>query len=116
MGRKNRIDHDKHAYWTQMLQRWRASGQTIREFCRIQRLHESQFGFWKRQLIAQIDAAQTQTQAKPAFLPVILTPSTRTPDGPIEIRLNSGHRLRVRADCDRQLLAELVSLLEEKPC
>jgi hypothetical protein len=34
----------------------------------------------------------------------------------IDIRLVSGHRLRIRAGCDLQWLSEVVAVLEVKTC
>jgi hypothetical protein len=110
MGRpKRRINEAKHAYWRRVLQQWRDSGLGIREFCRQHRHHESQFWFWKRRLGEHVDAT-------PNFVPVTVVdaPIARSPF--IDIRLISGHRLRVRPGCDRQLLADVVAVLEGKPC
>jgi hypothetical protein len=115
MGRpRGRIDEAKHAYWLQVLRQWRDSGLGIRKFCRRHRHHESQFGFWKRRLAHKLDAAPANPE--PAFLPVTVLEASSPPPSVIDIRLNSGHRLRIRAGCDRQLLADVVALLEGKPC
>ena len=115
MGRpRGQIDEAKHAYWLEVLRQWQASDLGIREFCRRHRHHESQFWFWKRRLAHKLDAAPANL--KPAFLPVTVV-ETAAPSAPaIDVRLPSGHRLRVRAGCDRQLLADVVAVLESKPC
>ena len=46
-----------------------------------------------------------------AFVPVSIV---ETPA--IEIELRSGHKLHVRAGCARQLLSEVVAVLEGLPC
>ena len=50
-------------------------------------------------------------KAKAAFVPVSIV---ETPA--IEIELKSGHKLQVRAGCVRQLLSEVVAVLEGRPC
>ena len=59
---------------------------------------------------------QPQPAPKPSFLPVTVVNLPVPPPSVIDIRLANGHRLRVRAGCDRQLLADIVAVLEGKPC
>ncbi len=114
MARRGRIDEAKHARWLQVLQQWQASGLSIRKFCREHGYHESQFGFWKRRLATKLDGAAAAP--KPSFLPVTVVNVSAPPPPVIDIRLASGHRLRVRAGCNRQLLADVVAVLEGKSC
>ena len=101
--------------WRRHLQRQRAGGFTVRQYCREQQLTESAFYFWRR-TIAERDR-QAESDRRPAFVPVVMTDQpTSTSDTPIEIRLANGRRLRVRAGCDRALLADVVTLLEGRPC
>jgi hypothetical protein len=111
---RGRIDEAKHAYWLQVLVQWRESKLTVREFCRRHRHHESQFWFWKRRLTSQLEA--TRVPADPAFVPVTIVDKPSPTASTIDIRLANGHRLRVRAGCDRRLLADVVAALEGKPC
>ena len=53
------------------------------------------------------------------FVAVIGAPTSQ--DAPIDIRLAGGHRVRVRAGCDRGLLADVLALLRDtrvggRPC
>jgi hypothetical protein len=115
MGRpRGRIDEAKHAYWLRVLVQWRESDLSVREFCRRHRHRESQFWFWRRRLAPKLDA--TSANPEPAFLPVTVVKTSATTSPAIDIRLPSGHRLRVRAGCDRQLLADVVAVLEGKAC
>ena len=109
--------------WRRHFQRHRAGGLTVRQYCLEHQLTESAFYFWRR-TIAERDhqaesdhIAERDHQARPAFVPVVMAdPPTSTSDTPIEIRLANGRRLRVRAGCDRALLADVVTLLEGRPC
>ncbi len=75
----------------------------------------SQFWWWKRRLGEPVE---TGRRPEPAFVPVsIFGAAMRAPDAAaIDIKLTNGHRLRVRAGCDRRLLADVVAALEGKPC
>jgi hypothetical protein len=60
--------------------------------------------------------AQAAIPPAPAFVPVTVVEAPVHSNTAIDIRLVSGHRLRVRAGCDRRLLAEVVAVLEGKSC
>jgi hypothetical protein len=111
--RQRRINQAKHEHWRQVLQRWRASGMSVRGFCGRHKIHESRFWWWKRRLGEQVEAA---AKSEPAFVPVTIVEAPSAASAAIDIRLTNGHRLRVRAGCDRQLLSEVVAVLEGRPC
>jgi len=109
--RQRRIDEAKHEHWRGVLRQWRASGLKVRRFCEQHRIRESQFWWWRRRL-----EESTTRIGQPAFVPVTLVESRGPASAAIDIRLASGHRLCVRSGCDRQLLAEVVAVLEGRPC
>jgi hypothetical protein len=100
--------------WRQHLQRQQASGQTARAYCLRHRLGETAFHYWRR-TIAERDRETRRPDPTPAFVPVSLVESSAV-DAPIDIRLAGGHRVRVRAGCDRELLAAVLALLGGRPC
>lgn len=116
MAQGNPRDAKLERSWRRHLKRQRASGLTIRDYCGVHDLRESAFYFWRRE-IAVRDQATVALVADgiPAFVPVPVMEAT-PPKAVIDIRLVSGHRLRVRAGCDRQWLADVVAVLEGKPC
>jgi transposase len=112
--RQRQIDEAKHEHWRQVLQRWKASGLGVRAFCDRRKILESQFWWWKRRLGEPV--ATAPVEAGPDFVPVTIVEPPSPTSAAIDIRLTSGHRLRVRAGCDRRLLADVVALLEGRPC
>lgn len=111
--RQRRIDEAKHERWRRIFQQWRASGLGVRAFCDRRKIVESQFWWWKRRLAGRVETAQVK--AGPDFVPVTIVEPPSPTSAAIDIRLSSGHRVRVRAG-DRRLLAEVVALLEGRPC
>jgi hypothetical protein len=101
----------------------RASGLSVRDYCSLHQVRESTFHFWQRE-IARRDqeqqrhgvAAVAMSKQEASFVPVTLIGARPDNDAVIDIRLPSGHRLRVRRGCDRRLLGEVVAVLEGRPC
>ena len=111
--RQRRINEAKHEHWRRLLQQWQASGLGVRAFCDRRKIVESQFWWWKRRLAEQVETAPVEAEAD--FVPVTIV-EPPSPTSEIDIRLKNGHRLRVRSGCDRQLLSDVVAMLEGRPC
>ena len=125
MAKGNPRNPELERSWRSRLESQRRSGLSVRDYCAKHRLREPSFYAWRRiiadrdqaERVAATAAAQHPThQPQPAFLPVTVVATSTPADAPIDIRLRSGQRLRVRSGCDRQLLADLITLLEGKPC
>ncbi len=118
MGRRER-DPERERHWRRHLEQQRTSGLTARAYCRAHGLAETAFHYWQR-TIAERDRQGRRSAATPAFVPVTVvdTPRAAGPraDTAIDIRLAGGHRLRVRAGCDRELLAAALAALGGRPC
>jgi hypothetical protein len=108
------IDAAKHERWRRVLREWRASGRSVRGFCAWRKIPESQFWWWRRRLAGAGEALAVKPE--PAFLPVTIISPPTSASTAIDVRLPSGHRLRVRGGCDSRLLAEVVAVLEGRPC
>jgi transposase-like protein len=126
------------------VQQWRRSGQPVRDYCLAHGLKESAFYFWRRQLArrgaagpqrqdggGQPPAAKTRrggrasaprraSHARPdeaRFLPVhVLMGREQAAAGGVEIVLGDGRTVRVPPGFDRQTLAEVLAVLEVRPC
>jgi hypothetical protein len=118
---KYQRDLKREQVWRRHVERQRSRRLTVRAYCFNHGLHESAFYFWRR-VIAERDretAATTTTPAAAAvpsaaaFVPVaVIEGPTRRCAVPIDIRLVDGRCVRVRAGCDRQLLADVLAILE----
>jgi transposase len=126
----------KERSWRRLIQRWRRSGQTIRDFCAEHEVSEPSFFAWRR-TIAERDGDRQRgrprsnaggggddgekTQDPPAFAPLRVV---STPAGtPFEVVLRDGCIVRVPAGFDPTTLRQLLALLEgergergERPC
>ena len=133
MAKGTSRDKRREARWRRMIREHGRSGLTIRDFCRKSNLHESAFYFWRGELqrrgLVRRQAEQEQrrqrtrsaqapsTASTPAFVEVRLEGHSSTPaGGRIEIELSGGRRIHVTAPVDRQALADVLSVLERRPC
>ncbi len=131
-------DPAKGRQWRELVERWRQSGQTVREFCRHAEVKESAFYWWKRRLarrrVGRGADRHVQThvpQRKPAdvrtspaelvrhgaarFLPVQVVMGQPTSSG-VEIHWDHGRSVRLHRGFDRQALADVLAVLEARPC
>src|SRR5262245_13985767 len=93
--------------WRQHLDRQRTSGRTARAYCQRHGLAETAFHYWRRTIAERDLAARPVTP--PPFVPVTVVGPSSSADAPIDIRLAGGHRVRVRAGCDREVLAMVLA-------
>lgn len=141
MGRRVR-DGAKERFWREAVRRQRASGLTIRAFCRGEGLSEQGFHWWRRELERRAsqpreDSRRTQraksAAARPSsrrvvvrrepssparFAPVTVTPAGLTPfatSAAYEVHLPSGVRVLVHASANEKLV-DVLSALERPAC
>ncbi len=121
-------DPAKERYWRRLLEQWRRSGLTGRDFCAQHRVSEHSFYGWKREIALRDHEQATATPARPqrasaapqgtaaalpAFVQVTLP---RVPAAALEVVLAGGRVLRVYAGFEAALLRQLLAVLEEPPC
>jgi transposase-like protein len=138
--RRRRWDPEKQRHWEEVLRRWRESGQSVRAFCRVEGLREWACYFWRRELArrgdrdaagddlrpqvrsaAPVSRSSTRVSPRhaptPAFLPVrVVEPRATAAVGGVEIVLAQGRTVRVPPGFDRQTLADVLAVLEARPC
>jgi transposase-like protein len=118
-------DPQRRRYWEEVLRRWRQGEQTVRVFCRSEGVRESAFYFWRRKLDRHADQggagsrprAPRQPIAVPSFLPVqVVEHGVAGRSSGVEIVLEHGRSVRVQTGFDRQTLADVLAVLEVRPC
>jgi hypothetical protein len=123
----------KERSWRRLIQQWRHSGMTIRDFCVEHEVSEPSFFAWRR-TIADRDRQSGQpsadgygngdgnkTQDSPAFVPLRVVSTVSTPAGTaFEVVLHDGRIVRVPAGFDPVTLRQLLAILEgergDQPC
>ena len=131
---------ERRTYWEEAMRRWKESGQSVRAFCRNEGVRESAFYFWRRELAQRShrteaakgsrpqasplttashspERASARHSSVPAFLPVrVMEDVAAEAAGGVEIVLAHGCAVRVRSGFDRQTLADVLAVLEVRPC
>lgn len=107
-------DLKRERTWRRHLERQQASGLSVREYCDRHNLAESAFYVWRRTIRLR---DQDSPHPAPAFVPVtVIDHRTQAGASPIDIVLAGGRRVRVRPGCDRDLLAMILAVVEDRPC
>jgi transposase len=103
-----RRDVKKEAIWRRHVMGQVASGLSIGAYCRRHGLPGHGFYWWRRELVRR------DAQNPPAFVPVtVAMPEAREQVSAIEIVLPCQRQVRVMGAVDRQMLRDVLSVLEE---
>lgn len=120
-------DGAKERFWREAVRRQRASGLTIRAFCRGEGFSEHGFHWWRRELerrrtqcaapaAARRSARRVEAGREPSstarFVPVTVTPAS---SAVYEVHLPSGVRVLVHASANEQLV-DVLAALEHPAC
>lgn len=120
--RIRRIDEAKHRHWEEVIRVWRREGGSVRAYCRKAGVKEPAFYWWRRRLTEDKPKIANRIMAsalpaRPQFVPlqVVAVPENGSASA-IEVVLGNGRIVRVRSGVDRRLLAEVLSVVEERSC
>ena len=112
MAKSKGRDLAKEAAWRRRLARHADSGQSIRAWCRRHRVKEAAFHWWRRELARRDAEGQGLS-----FVPVhVSDDSAGDADSRIEVVLTDGRRIRLTGTVNRQLLTEVLDILERRVC
>jgi hypothetical protein len=113
----NYRDATKERFWRRMLRSWERSGLSIREFCSGHDLAEHNFHAWRRELARRNAEVGLNRPERALFVPVVVQPEPAS-DRPaaIEVVFGNGRRLRIIPGFDAATLAQVVAVLEGRPC
>ena len=95
-------------FWRDLIDRWKASGQSVAAFCAAHRVSQATFYSWRKRLATR---TRSTTPPAPAFAPVRLVP-----DPTAEVVLPNGLIVRIAAATDPAVVARLVAALGSPAC
>ncbi len=135
-------DPARRRYWREVIERWRQSGQGVRAFCQAEGVKKATFYSWRQRLArtrrcprqgARCRQQESGRQGKPTgvtaraagpdphdaarFLPLQVTiDQAGQASSGVEIHWANGRSVRLCRQFDRQTLAEVLAVLEARPC
>jgi transposase-like protein len=83
---------DRREWWRQRIAQYKASGQTVRAFCRQHQLDEHSFYMWRKQL------ENAGAVDKPVGFALVETTRSQAPAQMLELVLRGGERLYIPAE------------------
>jgi hypothetical protein len=112
MAKGRARDLAKEAAWRGRLARHADSEQSVRAWCRRHRVKETAFHWWRREL-ARRDAESQAT----SFVPVkVIDDPDQDGHGQIDIEFTDGRRVRVTGTVNREMLTQVLDVLERRAC
>jgi hypothetical protein len=109
----------RRRFWRAAIARQRASGLSVRAFCRRENLSEPSFYAWRKRLATDRGGSRTTAFAAVRVVddskqPNVLSGDDRGPcEHCVEIVLVDGVRVRVPPGVDRRMLADVLIVLRE---
>jgi hypothetical protein len=102
------MDSAKRQQWSERLQRFATSSQTIAEFCQSEAVSVPSFFQWRRKLATTADNDVT-VSPRHAFVPVRITTAAE-----VEVHLPNGARIRLTGS-DRALIDTVIAAAGRLP-
>ena len=123
---------NQQAFWEMVLETWRGSGLSVRQFCQQEGLAKGSFYRWRRKL-GGVDESGGNAPANSRCLTAMKSPTVESgchgdvaswsagfievsptgPSSPLELVLRSGHRLKIAAGADTALLHRVLMALQQ---
>jgi len=112
MSKAKKSDTDQQQFWQMVLDTFKSSGLSIRQFCKQEGLSEPSFYSWRKRLtqVDESDAVKEEVSQPDPFIKVSLPTEKH---GGLELVLSSGHTLRISSPADSQTLTTVLSALCE---
>jgi transposase-like protein len=102
---------EREQFWRRLIHEQERSGASIKAFCRSKGVSQPSYFAWRKKF-----TQDKVTNARADFVAVQVVPKTVARSNSIEIVLDRGRRVRVEPGFNRQLLSDVLAVLEEQPC
>ncbi len=111
MSKAKKADREQRQFWQMVLETYKSSGLSVRQFCQQEGFSEASFYSWRKRLRTH---QKTDTNKKPSqpepFIEVSMPPAK---SGGLELVLSSGHTLRIPSDIDHEFLSGVLSVVKQ---
>jgi hypothetical protein len=101
---------ERETYWQDLIDRQRASQQSIAEFCQDEGVSTASFYVWRRRLQSCCRPVPSQ-RPRPALVPVRIVPEPSLAREAVIVEWPGGIVLRIATGCDEAILRTVVATL-----
>jgi transposase len=114
MSKTKKSDTDQQQFWQMVLDTFKTSGLSVRQFCQKEGVSEASFYSWRKRLSSENEAAcqlnPNEKLSADDFIQVSLSTSDTCS---LELVLISGNTLRINSDIDGRILNHVLSALKQ---
>jgi len=113
MSKAQQSDTDQKQFWQMVLDTFRSSGLSVRQFCKQEGLSEASFYAWRKKLSKSQKSGMDNEQTPPEPESFIQVPVVPSESSCLELVLASSHVLRIPSDIPRAFLTDVLSALRQ---
>ena len=112
MSKDQKADADQRQFWQMVLETFKSSKLSVRQFCKQEGLSEPAFYSWRKKLDANNESANGQKEDQQP-LPFIEVAMPKNDTVALELILSSGNTLRIGSGADGKTLTDVLSALSK---
>ena len=112
MSNEQKTNNDQQQFWQMVLETFKSSKLSVRQFCKQEGLTEPTFYSWRKKLAVNNESANGQKEDQPSqsFIEVAMPQEKASV---LELILSSGNILRIGSGADSKTLTDVISALCE---
>ena len=112
MSKNQKADTDQQQFWQMVLETFKSSELSVRQFCKQEGLSEPVFYSWRKKLAAS-NEPENDNQEDCQSQPFIQVSMPQEKSGFLELVLASGNTLKINPGTDNKTLTNVLSALCE---
>lgn len=111
MSKKQTDDTDQQQFWQMVLETFKSSNLSVRQFCKQEGLAEPSFYSWRKKLAVNNGSANENKKQQPQSFIEVAMPQGK-PDF-LELILTSGNILKINSGVESKILTDALSALSK---
>lgn len=102
---------ERRKYWEKQVNRWQASGMSMRAWCKAQDLSEKTVSRWKRKLAAEATSIEKAPKLPDGWCAITSNSEKQVLESGLKLEINGQIRIELNHGFDHNLLREVVEAL-----
>ena len=104
---------DQYQFWQMVLETFKTSGLSVRNFCKQEGLPEPAFYTWRKKLTKNDESKKDSPKDNKDSSAFIKVSMPQNNCAPLELMLSSGNSLRISSGTDSQTLSNVITALHQ---